>query len=104
MQGSLWNVGMKVDDLEAEVRYFVELGARLLVRESLERPDGPVEYALLEFAGTRLFLTPKPIFEDALGQRLTAGLTHVVIEVQDFEREFRRLQAAGTTVLVGPLE
>jgi hypothetical protein len=55
----LWNIGMKVKDVQAEVDYFVELGGRLRVHERLSTPDGEFEYALVDFADTRLFLTPK---------------------------------------------
>jgi hypothetical protein len=62
----LWNIGIKVKDVQAEVDYFVELGGRLRVHERLTTPDGEFEYALVDFAATRLFLTPKTVFEDRL--------------------------------------
>lgn len=56
MNGRLWNIGMKVEDVRREVEFFVALGGRLRIHERLAAPDGEVEYALLEFGGTRLFL------------------------------------------------
>jgi hypothetical protein len=62
----LWNIGIKVKNVQAEVDYFVEVGGRLRLHERLTTSDGEFEYALVDFAGTRLFLTPKTVFEDRL--------------------------------------
>ncbi|HZP20996.1 MAG TPA: VOC family protein, partial [Bauldia sp.] len=66
--------------------------------------DGVFEYALLDFAGTRVFLTPKTVFEDRLGTPLANGLTHAVFEVADVDAELARLVALGTEVLIPPTE
>lgn len=100
MDSSLWNIGIKAEDLDREISFWEQLGARLLVREAL----GDAEYALLAFGGTRLFLTPNPLFEDKLNYPLTSGLTHAVFEVDDLEREYWRIIALGTQVLVEPTE
>jgi predicted enzyme related to lactoylglutathione lyase len=100
----LWNIGVKVRDVEAEAGYFVELGGRLRIHERLSTPDGEFEYALVDFAGTRLFLTPKTVFEDRLPFPLREGLTHAVFEVSELDEELERLRALGTEVLVPPME
>jgi predicted enzyme related to lactoylglutathione lyase len=82
----------------------VALGGKLLIREHLATPDGEVGYALLEFGGTRLFLTPKTIFEDRLPFALQHGLTHAVFEVAELEPEVERLKALGTEVLIPAME
>ena len=66
METNLWNIGIKAEALDQEISFWEGLGAKLLLRETLLGPDGTAEYALLEFGGTRLFLTPKPLFEDRL--------------------------------------
>lgn len=66
MDSHLWNIGVKAEDLDREINFWEQLGAQMLVRETLAGPDGTAEYALLAFGGTRLFLTPKPLFEDRL--------------------------------------
>jgi catechol 2,3-dioxygenase-like lactoylglutathione lyase family enzyme len=104
VEAALWNIGMKVADVSAEVAYFVALGGRLLAHERLQGPDGEVEYALVAFAGTRLFLTPKPIFEDQLPDVPPDGLTHAVFEVENLDREMERLVQLGTEVLIPPIE
>ena len=104
MKGQVWNVGMKVADVAAEARYFVSIGAVLRVHETLETPGGMFEYALLDFGGTRLFLTPRTVFERRLGHPLPDGLTHAVFEVEDVDTTLAELRAAGTEVLLEPIE
>jgi catechol 2,3-dioxygenase-like lactoylglutathione lyase family enzyme len=104
LDSSLWNIGIKAEDLDREISFWQQLGARLLVRETLAGPDGPAEYALLAFGGTRLFLTPKPLFEDRLNYSLASGLTHAVFEVDNLDQEYQRIVALGTQVLVEPTE
>lgn len=104
MDLSLWNIGVKAEDLDREIGFWEVLGARLLLRETLAGPDGDAEYALLEFGGTRFFLTPKPLFEDRLNYSLLSGLTHAVFEVDDLDREYQRIIALGIEVLIEPVE
>ena len=100
----LWNIGVKVADVPAEVGYFVALGGRLRVHERLTTPDGEFEYALVDFAGTRLFLTPKTVFEHRLPAPPPDGLTHAVFEVSDLEKELARLVELGTEILIPPVD
>ena len=102
MDAKLWNVGMKIRDVDAEVAFFLKLGGELLLREKLTTPGGEVDYALVAFGGTRIFLTPKTIFEDSLFEPLHHGLTHAVFEVAELEPEVERLTALGTEVLLPP--
>jgi catechol 2,3-dioxygenase-like lactoylglutathione lyase family enzyme len=104
VDGKLWNVGIRVANLEKEVAYFESLGAVLRVKEKLATKNGQFEYALLDFGGTRLFLTPRTVFEHMLPEPLRDGLTHVVFEVKDVDAALRDLVAQGTEVLTAPIE
>jgi catechol 2,3-dioxygenase-like lactoylglutathione lyase family enzyme len=104
VDGKLWNIGIRVADVEREASYFQALGAVLRVRERLKTKNGQFEYALLEFAGTRLFLTPKTVFEEALAEPLRDGLSHAVFEVEDIDGTLKELAAKGTEILIAPLE
>jgi catechol 2,3-dioxygenase-like lactoylglutathione lyase family enzyme len=104
MRPRLWNIGLKIEDLEREIRLLTALGATLLLRETFDGPDGQSEYALLEFGGTRLFLTPKPVFEDTLAAPLGPGLTHAVFETDDLARDHGKAVDAGCQVLLPPTE
>jgi hypothetical protein len=104
MDAKLWNLGMKVVDVDREVAFFQELGGNLLIRERRYTPAGEVNYALVAFGGTRIFLTPKTVFEDALPGTLNTGLTHAVFEVAKLEPEVKRIKALGTEMLLPPTE
>ena len=104
MEAKLWNVGVKVKDVDTDVAFFVALGGELLVRERLTTPAGEIDYAILAFGGTRLFLTPKTVFEEKLSEPLQPGLTHAVFEVEDLGPEVERITALGTEVLLLPTE
>ena len=85
----LWNIGVKVPDVGAEIAFYLSLGGRLMLHETLATPEGEAEYAIVLFGGTRLFLTPKPIFEDRLEAPPQNGLTHAVFEVGDLDARGR---------------
>jgi catechol 2,3-dioxygenase-like lactoylglutathione lyase family enzyme len=104
MQGRLWNIGMKVRNVEAEAQYFVTIGGSLRVHERLQTPGGLFEYALVDFGGTRLFLTPKTVFEERLGSPLADGLTHAVFEVANVDETLAELKSAGTQVILDPID
>jgi predicted enzyme related to lactoylglutathione lyase len=104
VDGKLWNIGIRVADVEKEVAYFMALGAVLRIKENLATKNGQFEYALLDFGGTRLFLTPKTVFEHALPEPLRDGLTHAVFEVNDVDATLNDLVARGTEVLIAPME
>ena len=94
MNASLWNIGVKVEDLEKEMEFFEALGAEVLMHER--------GTAFLAFGGTRLFLTPELAFQDRLEHQPSPGLTHAVFEVDDFESAFEEIVSLGTEVLVDP--
>lgn len=104
MDLKLWNVGMKVRDVDAEIDFLTALGGRLLVRERVATPAAEVDYAIVSLGGTRILLTPKTIFEDALPEPLGHGLTHAVFEVEELEPEVERIKALGTEMLLPPTE
>ena len=103
MEASLWNIGVKIDDLAREVDFFEALGGKVLVRETRSKSDGEAyEVALLEFGKTRLSLMPKPLFEDALSHPLIAGLTHAVFEVDNLEEAYEQITGLGAETLCEP--
>jgi catechol 2,3-dioxygenase-like lactoylglutathione lyase family enzyme len=104
MKTSLWNIGLKIEDLDREIDLLTALGAKFLLREKFMGPDGESEYALLEFGGTRLFLTPKTVFEHKLEMPLAPGLTHAVFETDDFAVAYDKALKQGCEVLVPPTD
>src|SRR2546428_1696314 len=100
--GPLWNIGCKTPDVGAEIQFLERLGGRLRLHETLPGLAGPIEYAVLELGGTRILLTPSPVFESGLGYDLRPGLTHAVFEVEDHDAAIREISAAGARPLTEP--
>src|SRR5580704_15591347 len=82
----LWNVGLKVTDLDREVAFFREVGATLVLRERVPMLGEERDYAILVLGGVR------------------PGLTHAVYEVDDLDAEYARIRALGAEVLIEPAE
>jgi catechol 2,3-dioxygenase-like lactoylglutathione lyase family enzyme len=104
VEAKLWNIGVKVRDVGAEIDFYVSLGGRLMLHETFATPEGEAEYAIVLFGGTRLFLTPKPVFDKHLEAPAPYGLTHAVFEVAALAPEVARLTAKGVEVLIPPIE
>jgi len=96
---SLWNIGCKTTDVRGEAEFLRRLGARLRLHETLPAVSGPIEYAILEFSGTRVLLTPDPVFSGALDHELHPGLTTAVFEVDDHDAACSAALAAGARQL-----
>lgn len=101
IQAHLWNVGLKASNLDAEVNFFKSLGAHDLVAERSGKNRAGA-YTLLDFGGTRLFVTPEPIFENRLARPLVDGLTHIVFEVSHLSASEKLVTAAGGSTLIEP--
>jgi catechol 2,3-dioxygenase-like lactoylglutathione lyase family enzyme len=100
--GRLWNFGAKVKQLDADVDFFTALGGKVRLRETLHRGDQSIQYALLDWGGTRLYLTPEPVFERELPRELATGLTHVVVEVDSVAEAVETAVRAGGVVRIPP--
>jgi catechol 2,3-dioxygenase-like lactoylglutathione lyase family enzyme len=102
MIDSLWNIGLKVDDLDREIAFLERVGATSLLRERLAFGGGELDYAVLTLGGVRLLLFPTVVFEDQIAGGVRPGLTHAVFEVDDLEAEYERIRALGAEVLIEP--
>lgn len=96
---NLWNIGIKVADLDRELVYLREVGASPVLRE--DRPGE--ELAIVRLGGVRLSLFPRVLFEDRAQSRVPPGLTHLVFEVDDLDKEYARIRTLGGEVLVEPM-
>jgi len=97
--GPLWNIGCKAQDVKAEAEFIQRLGGTLRLHETLPAVSGPIEYAILEFGGTRLLFTPDPVFSGAIDHELHPGLTHAVFEVDDHDAACATALEAGARQL-----
>jgi catechol 2,3-dioxygenase-like lactoylglutathione lyase family enzyme len=100
----LWNIGLKVTDLEGEVAFLCEVGATLVLRERISILGEEREYAILMLGGVRMLLFETVVFETLISEGVRPGLTHAVYEVDDLDAEYARIRALGAQVLIEPTE
>jgi catechol 2,3-dioxygenase-like lactoylglutathione lyase family enzyme len=101
----LWNIGLKVTDLDREIEFLRNVGATLILRDRLStagEEEEEEEYAVLMLGGVRMLLFGTVIFEDRLEGELRPGLTHAVYEVDDLDAEYARIRDLGAAVLIEP--
>ena len=87
----LWNVGLKVTDLDREVAFLREVGASLVLRERISMVGEEREYAILMLGGVRMVLFETVVFENLVSGGVRPGLTHAVYEVGDLDAEYARI-------------
>ena len=91
----LWNLAIKVADLDADLAFYQRCDARLISREPRPGNGRPFEVAVIQWLGTRILLTPRPLFEADLPAPMPVGLSHAVWQVEDFDGTCAALRAAG---------
>jgi len=89
----LWNVGLKVTDLDREVAFLRDVGASLVLRERVSMVGEEREYAILMLGGVRMLLFETVVFENLVPGGVRPGLTHAVYEVDDLDAEYARISA-----------
>ena len=99
---NLWNIGLKITDLDAELAFLQSLGATLVQRDAVPVEDDQLEYAIVRLGGVRLLLFPTVIFEDQVPGGVAPGLTHAVFEVDDLDAEYARITGLGAQVVIEP--
>lgn len=104
MIGRLLNLGTKVNDVQRELDFLRNVGAEILAHETLSGPDGSVEYGIVRFGETRVFLSRPLAYEGRLGHSLPPGLAHAVFEVDDLDEQFERIRSIPAEVLLAPIE
>jgi len=98
----LWNIGLKILDLDTELKFLEQMGATIVLRDTLPADGDALEYAIVRLADVRLLLFPSVIFENQVAGGVAPGLTHAVFEVDDVEAEFARIKGLGAEVLLEP--
>ena len=101
MVKGLWNHAVKVEDLDAATRFYVEtLGAELRYRSTVLGCD----YRLLRLGDARIILFERAPYEHLLDVPAPLGLLHTVYEVDDLDGQVGRLRASGCRILMEPTE
>lgn len=97
-----WNLGIKAEQLDAELEFLKACGATQIQKGSIPRPEGDQAFGMAFLGAQRLLLFPRVIYEDRLAEPLKSGLTHAVFEVDDVEQVRRDYSQHGVTPMWGP--
>jgi len=101
---SVWNLGVKVRDLDGELSFLRACGATRVEKGSIPSPDGDQAYGLAFLGSQRILLFPRLIYEGALPEPPKFGLAHAVYEVKDVAAALERFRANGITPFWGPTD
>ena len=97
-----WNLGIKVRDLDADLRFLEACGATQLQKRRFPEPDGDQVVGMAFLGSQRLLLFPRVICEDKLSEPLKSGLTHAVFEVEHLDEVLERFRQRGIVPMWGP--
>jgi catechol 2,3-dioxygenase-like lactoylglutathione lyase family enzyme len=97
-----WNLGVKVEDLDADLAFLEACGATQIQKGTIPRPEGDAPFGMAFLGPQRLLLFPHVIYEDTLAEPLKSGLTHVVYEVDDVTEVLQRFKRRGVMPMWGP--
>ncbi|MBV8913076.1 MAG: hypothetical protein JOZ05_08585 [Acetobacteraceae bacterium] len=97
-----WNLGLKVDDIGAELRFLESCGATGIEQGVVSSPAGDERFGMAFLGPQRLLMFEKLIYDEALPAPLPPGLKHAVFEVEDFAATLASYAARGVTPFFGP--
>jgi catechol 2,3-dioxygenase-like lactoylglutathione lyase family enzyme len=97
-----WNLGVKVQDLDADLDFLGRCGATEIQKGTIPTAVGDRAFGMAFLGAQRLLLFPEVIYEDALPQPLKGGLAHAVFEVDNVEDVIRRYAKRGVSPMWGP--
>jgi catechol 2,3-dioxygenase-like lactoylglutathione lyase family enzyme len=104
MLKDLWNIAIKVRDLDSELEFLRRCGATDIMRDSVVNGTENEEYAMLRLGQERILLFPHPVYESELAEPMHFGLTHAVFEVDDLDKVLDDFASEGIRPIWGPQE
>jgi catechol 2,3-dioxygenase-like lactoylglutathione lyase family enzyme len=100
----IWNLGLKVGNLEAELGFLAACGATGIKQGMIETPEGNHPFGLALLGNERLLLFNEVVYADALPGPMKTGLAHAVYQVDDVALVLARFRANGVAPMWGPLD
>jgi catechol 2,3-dioxygenase-like lactoylglutathione lyase family enzyme len=100
----IWNLGIKVRDLDADLKFLAACGATGIDRGVINTPDGDHPFGMGFLGKERLLLFPEVVYADALPEPMKTGLAHAVFEVKDVAQVLARFRANGVSPMWGPVD
>ena len=100
----IWNLGLKVRDIEAELAFLAACGATGIDRGTISTPAGDHRFGTGFLGRERLLLFNEVVYADALPEPMKTGLAHAVFQVEDVALVLARFQANGVAPIWGPID
>jgi catechol 2,3-dioxygenase-like lactoylglutathione lyase family enzyme len=100
----LWNLGLKVRDINEELAFLRGCGAREIEKGTIAAPDGEHAFGTALLGAERLLLFTEVVYRQALPEPMKTGLAHAVYQVADVAAVLERFGARGVTPLWGPAD
>ena len=92
---TIWGLGAKVPDIDAEIAVIRAMGGRLVLDERISVDGREHRIPLLQLADKYLHIAPRMVYEDDLDAPLGDGLCHMVVQVGDLAEARDRALRAG---------
>ena len=103
LQG-LWNVGIKVPDIERELAFHRAVGNKIVLDETFTVDDDDYRIPLVKMGDKYMHLGERMVYEKELGLELPYGPCHLVYLSDDFEGDLETFTAAGAVPIREPAE
>ena len=100
----IWNLGIKVHDLEAELAFLSACGATGIERGIINTPTGDHPFGSGFLGRERLLLFNEVVYADALPEPMKTGLAHAVFQVTDVAQVLARFHTNGVAPIWGPVD
>lgn len=104
MLTGLWTIGVKVPNLEAELKFHRAAGNEVVLDETLSIDGVDYRVPLVRMGDKYLHLAERMVYEVQMGIELPYGPAHLVFISDSFEGDVARFLAAGATAIREPLE
>jgi len=104
MLTGIWNVGIKVPDLDRELEFHRALGNEIVLDETFAVDGEDYRIPLVKMGDKYLHLGEKMVYEAHLEKPLSYGPAHIVYLTNDFDTDLARSVAAGATPIREPVE
>jgi len=104
MLTGLWNVGVKVPDLERELKFHRDLGNEIILDEILTVDGVDYRIPLIKMGDKYQHVGERMVYEDKLGVELPYGPVHLVYLSDDFDTDVASCIKAGAVAIQEPIE
>jgi catechol 2,3-dioxygenase-like lactoylglutathione lyase family enzyme len=100
----IWNLGIKVRDIDAELAFLAACGATGIERGVIATDHGDHPFGMGFLGRERLLLFNEVVYADALPEPMKTGLAHAVYQVDDVARVLARFRVNGVAPIWGPVD